>query len=190
MEKAYITSLHKENSSLVKAKVKSEDFAQVYDDYYKRIYNYMRYRLGKRELAEELTSQVFERSFRKLKSYNPEKASFAAWIFAIAHNTVTDFYRARRRKYWVSLEAIWDKVSPEPGPEEVAVKKEEREKILKALSSLEEREREIIAMKFAGGLKNTTIAELMGLTDSNVGVILYRSMKKLQKELKGKGMGS
>lgn len=188
MEKAYITRLFKENTRLANANVEQEPFDQIYDGYYSRIYNYMRYRVGKRELAEDLTSQVFEQSLRKLKSYNPERASFAAWIFAIAHNTVTDYHRGRKKKYWVSLEAIWEKASPEPGPEEMAVKNEEREKLLKVMRSLEEREQEIIAMKFAGSLKNSTIAELMGLTESNVGVILYRAMKKLQKKLRGKGM--
>ncbi|KIE44613.1 RNA polymerase sigma factor, sigma-70 family protein [Clostridium argentinense CDC 2741] len=60
---------------------------------------------------------------------------------------------------------------------------EANNKLSKALNTLNTRERNIVALKFGANLKNKEIAEIVGITESNVGVILYRTMKKLKKKL-------
>lgn len=159
-------------------------FADIFDRYYNRIYKYMRYRLNSIEEAEDLSSQVFEKIMQKIDTYDPERAPFEVWLFSIAQNTVNAYYRCNKRRKWSPLESIRDLPSERPSPEEAAVHNEEQSRLLEALSSLDERERNIIAMKFAGGLKNREIAELMKISDSNTGVILYRSLHKLREILK------
>ncbi len=60
--------------------------------------------------------------------------------------------------------------------------------MLTAVAGLKERERDLIGLKFAGGLTNRRIAELTGLSESNVGIILYRTIRKLRTELKAMGV--
>ena len=76
-----------------------------------------------------------------------------------------------------------DRASTEPQPEEVAIRDETRAELLAAVARMSDRERDLIALKFAAGLTNRRIAKLTGLNESNVGVILYRAMRRLRAEL-------
>jgi RNA polymerase sigma-70 factor (ECF subfamily) len=184
MEKALTMSFSKELCLQDKSHSYADIFADIFDRYYNRIYKYMRYRLNSIEEAEDLSSQVFEQVMRKIDTYHPERAPFEVWLFTIAQNTVNAYYRHRKRWIWSPFESIRNLPSERPNPEAMAVHSEDQDRLLAALNSLGERERNIIAMKFAGGLKNREIAELMGLSESNTGVILYRSLHQLREILK------
>ncbi len=184
MEKTLEVYLQAEYFSEEQSRAKPEVFADVFDRFYKRIYNYMCYRLNSRDEAEDLTSQVFEQVLRKYQTFRPERAPFEVWLFGIAHHTVIDYYRKRKYRLWFSIESIRDQVSQEPTPEEAALRSEDHNLLIAALATLKERERNIIALRFAGGLKNCEIAKLTGLSESNVGVILYRSLQHLKNILK------
>jgi RNA polymerase sigma-70 factor (ECF subfamily) len=80
---------------------------------------------------------------------------------------------------------IKDFISSKKTPEDIVEISETNDELLKALKTLGTRERNIIALKFGADLKNTEIAEVLELSESNVGVILYRTMKKLKRELEG-----
>ena len=73
-----------------------------------------------------------------------------------------------------------DRASATPPPEEIAERDESRSELLEAVARLSERERELVALKFAAGLTHRTIAELTGLSEGNVGVILYRAVRRLR----------
>ncbi|USG66642.1 sigma-70 family RNA polymerase sigma factor [Brevibacillus ruminantium] len=162
-------------------------FHEVFDCYHQRIYQYMRYRISNSSEAEELTSQVFEKVMQKIHTFRPERAPFEVWLFSIAHHTVNDFYRRQRRWQWSPLESIKEMVSSYIAPEEAVSKKAEESELIEAIYSLKERERRILSLKFVGELKNNEIAEIVGLSESNVGVILYRSLRQLRKILKERG---
>lgn len=159
-------------------------FADIFDRYYNRIYKYMRYRVKSKQEAEDLCSQVFVRIMQKIDTYNPARGSFEIWLFYVAQNTANSHYRQQKRKLWSSLESIRDLPSRHQDPEEEMIHSEDQNRLLAALNSLDERERSIIALKFASGLKNREIAELLGLSESNTGVILYRSLHRLREILK------
>jgi len=183
MEKSLTMSLSKELCLQDKAHSYTDIFADIFDRYYNRIYKYMRYRINRIEEAEDLSSQVFEQVMQKIETYHPDRGAFEVWLFTIAQNTVNAHYRQRKRWIWSPLESIRNLPSERPNPEAVAVHSEDQSRLLAALTSLDERERNIIAMKFAGGLKNREIAQLMGLSESNTGVILYRSLHQLREIL-------
>jgi RNA polymerase sigma-70 factor (ECF subfamily) len=158
-------------------------FATIYDRYFARVYNYIRYRVEDADIADDLTSHVFERVIARIDSYRPERAPFAAWLFAIARHAVADHRRAERRRKWLSLDALIHRASPLPEPEAVAVASESNAEVLRAVTRLRERERDLIALKFAAGLSNREIARVTGLSASHVGVILYRTLRRLRSEL-------
>ncbi|MFA5138501.1 MAG: sigma-70 family RNA polymerase sigma factor [Elusimicrobiota bacterium] len=163
------------------------DFAAFYDAFFGRIYNYIRYRVSDPAAAEDVTSAVFEKALDKFESYRAEKGPIEAWIFAVARNTVNDHFRRRRLWAWLP----WAEGSPAEGdtPETLLSRKESDAELLSALACLNERERDVLAMKFAWKMTNRGIAAQTGLSESNVGVIVFRSVKRLRGEMERKSHG-
>ena len=180
--------LANELALVARATAEPAAFADIYDHYFPRVYNYVRYRVQDAETADDITAQVFERALVNIGRYHPERAPFAAWLFAIARNGVNDYFRAQKRGRWFSLGVLrdWASVESRPEPEEIVVHNETRAELLAAVARLSDRERDLIALKFAAGLTNRRIAELTGLGASNVGVILYRAVRRLRAELSAK----
>lgn len=166
---------------------KEEEFSEIFRAYYKRVYNYIYYRVNCHYIAEDLTSEVFEAIMVKRHSYCEKKAPFEVWVFAIARNKVNDYFRALKRRNFFSLDAIKDFIAGEKTPENQAIQAEENRELFKALETLDKREKNVVALKFGAQLKNIEIAQILDITESNVGVILYRTMKKLKKEIESVG---
>ncbi len=180
---SFSAALPNELALVVRAKAEPTAFAAIYDYYFPRVYNFVRYRVADADRADDLTAQVFERALVGIHSYQLERGSFAAWLFAIARNAVSDWLRSQRRRRSLSLQALRGRASPEPQPEDTVIANETHAQLLAAVGCLSDRERDLIALKFAAGLTNRRIAELTGLSASNVGVILYRAVRRLRVEL-------
>jgi RNA polymerase sigma-70 factor (TIGR02952 family) len=160
-----------------------EEFAHIFEIYYKRVYNYMYYRVNSIETSEDLTSQVFEKIMLKIDMYSQTKSPFEVWMFAIARNIVNDYFRSLKKYKLFSLDTIREFVSREKTPEDIILSAENNSELSKALKILNERDRNIVSLKFGANLKNYEIAQILNITESNVGVILYRTMKKLKMEI-------
>ena len=158
-------------------------FAALYDHYFPRVYNYVRYRVQDPVLSDDLTADVFERTLAHLDTYRPDRAPFGAWLFSIARHVITDHFRAQSRRRWLSFDGLHRQASPDPAPEQIAAANTVRARLLAAVGELPDRERDVLALKFAASLTNRQIAQLTGLSESNVGVILYRSLRRLRDQL-------
>lgn len=174
-----------EENLAARAQTDQASFAAVYDHFFRRVYNYVRYRVGDPASADDVTAQIFERALNHLSEYHSKRGSFAAWLFGIARHAVQDHLRKRRRNPHVPLESVEDRLSDAAGPDQHVEAKQDREYLLGLIASLNEREKEILALKFGASLTNRRIAELIGLKESHVGVILYRTMGKLREKLQG-----
>lgn len=159
------------------------DFTYIFETYYKRVYNYIFYRVSSHHEAEDLTSQVFEKVMTKIDTYIEEKSKFEIWMFSIARNVINDYFRETKRHKVFSIDSFKDLISNKKNPEDIVGTRETNDELLNALKILDAREKSIIALKFGANLKNTEIAEIMQLTESHIGVILYRTMKRLRREL-------
>jgi len=164
----------------------SEEFARLYDEYMPKVYRYVFFRLRNQQQAEDITSEVFEKAAMKYSEYDSRRASFSTWIFTIAHNTVVDNYKRHGDARQTPLEEADELISREPGPEEALEEHEEKKKLVNCVGKLPEREQEIIRLKFGARLNNRQISRLMGLSESNVGTILGRSIGKLRLNLREK----
>jgi RNA polymerase sigma-70 factor (ECF subfamily) len=180
-------ALADEAELLAEAKTRPAAFAAVYDFYFARIYNYTRYRVGDATLADDLTSEIFERVWRHLDTYRPDRGPFAGWLFGIARNTVNATLRRQRARRWLSLEALAQQPSAGPRPEEAAAQAEAERALLAAVGRLGEREREVLALKFTSGLGNHAIGAVLGLNAGHVGVILHRAIRRLRLALEHEG---
>ena len=155
----------------------AEGFAELYERTFPRVYAYVASLLRDRSAAEDVTAQAFERAYRKRRTYRPARGSMDAWLFGIARNAALDELRKRKRR------AVLE-VDPEdtgsPTPEDEAELSLRREAVRAALGSLDGQERDLIALKFAGGLSNAEIARVLRMSESNVGTRLHRTITKLR----------
>ncbi len=155
------------------------DFEAVYHTELPRIYNFFRYRVGDGPLAEDLTSETFERAWRNRARYRHDLSAFSTWLFTIARRIVIDHYRKPR------LEMPLDDLPYLPAeinPEDAAFQQADFARLSALLSRLEDRDRELVALKYGAGLTNRTIAGLTGLSESNVAVILHRVVQTLRQQ--------
>ena len=157
-----------------------DDLSAQFERWYPAVFRYFRLRGADDDTANDLASTAFERALRKLGSYDPNKGSFANWIFTIAHNLAVDYWKAPAT-HAPGLDD--DLPAAEPLPEIALIQLEDRQALLAALSELDDRQRDLIALKFASRLTNRKIAAITGLTESNVGVILYRALQRLRAAL-------
>jgi RNA polymerase sigma factor (sigma-70 family) len=157
--------------------VPTEGFAELYERTFPRVYAYVASLLRDRSAAEDVTAQAFERAYRKRRSYRPARGSMDAWLFGIARNAALDELRKRKRR--ATLEVDPEDTSS-PAPEDHAELAVRRETVRAALASLDGQERDLIALKFAGGLSNGEIARVLRMSESNVGTRLHRTITKLR----------
>lgn len=158
-------------------------FIDVYEAQFKRVYNYISYRINNHADTEDLVSRVFSKVIEKYDSYDPSRAVIEAWIIGIAKNVLSDYFRNSQKMPTVELEAVETYLESGQSPEEILIKNERNLALMFALNELGERERHIIALKYGADLANKQIAGIMELSESNIGVILFRSLKKMRKIL-------
>ena len=155
------------------------DWDAVYAEQLPRIYNYFRFRLGSEIDVEELTSTTFEKAWRGRNRYRRDLAAFSTWLLKIAQNTAVDHLRSHRSH--LPLEAALD-VATEDTPEAHAERGSDLARLARLTMNFPERDRELIALKYGAALSNRDIAQLTGLSESNVGTILHRTVQALRSQ--------
>jgi RNA polymerase sigma-70 factor (ECF subfamily) len=159
-----------------------KDFEEIYRAELPRVYNYFRYRVGDGPLAEDLTSETFEKVWRSRHRYKRDLGAFSTWLFTIARRVAIDHYRKQRDE--ISIDDI-PHLADEETMEDLAEQRAEFAHLLSLLVRLDERDRELVTLKYGAGLTNRKIASITGLSESNVGVILHRAVSTLRKEWEG-----
>jgi RNA polymerase sigma-70 factor (ECF subfamily) len=156
------------------------DLPEQFERFYPAVFRYFRLRGADADTANDLASAAFERALANLKRFDPRKGSFAAWIFTIARNLAANQWASPASR----TAALADDLPAAGLPLELdLIQLEDRRELLAALDELDGRERELLALKFASRFTNRQIAALTGLSESNVGVILYRSLGRLRARL-------
>lgn len=129
-----------------------------------------------RGAAEEVTATAFERALRRRSSYAADRGSPRAWLFGIARNAAYDELRRRSR---TELVADPGERRP-PDGDSTAEAALRRVELSTALAGLSRDERDLVALKFEAGLANGEIGSVLGISESNVGTRLSRTVAKLR----------
>ncbi len=158
--------------------VSGETFEDLYRRAFPRVYAYVASLLRDTSAAEEVTAQAFERAYRKRRTFKPGLGSADAWLFGIARNAALDELRRLKRR--ASLEAEPEDAAAVTADEH-AERALTRETVRAALATLEPHERDLVALKYSGGLSNAEIARVIGASESNAGTRLHRIVEKLRK---------
>jgi RNA polymerase sigma factor (sigma-70 family) len=157
------------------------DFERLYRSSRDDVYAYAAGLLRDRAAAEDVTAAAFERAYRKRSRFNADRGSARAWLFGIARNAALDELRRRSRQAELSADPVDAASLPDRGDQ----RSELRLLLDGALGKLEARERELIALKFFAGLSNQEIARVLGISESNTGTKLHRTVTKLREACDG-----
>jgi RNA polymerase sigma factor (sigma-70 family) len=165
-------------------KCDADVFAELYEEYLPKVYRYINYRIANQHQAEDLTSVIFEKALTKFQSYKSDKAKFSTWIFTIARNTLIDHYRVSSKQKTIILEEELKPAISESSPQDESEREEEIMILQSCLMELSHSEQEIISLKFGAEMTNRQISKMLSLSESNVGIIIYRAVRKLRNGFK------
>lgn len=158
-----------------------EDFDSLYLQHVDAVYRYLHRRTLQREVAEDLTSTVFLKALDSIRSYDPQRGVFRAWLYRIARNALIDFYRSSARTN-VSIENVWDLASDDI-TSLAAEKAIDAAKLHDAMKIFTPDQREIVMLRIWEGLSYAEIAELTGKTEGNAKVMFSRALVELRTRL-------
>jgi RNA polymerase sigma-70 factor, ECF subfamily len=154
-----------------------EAFGELYDLFAVRIFRYCYRRTGNRESAEDAMSQTFTRALAAMPRF--AGGSFPAWLFTIAHNVLIN---QARKPPFLPLPNEDRSIDPDPGPEETALIKEERSRIVRLLQKVPTDQRRVVELRLAG-LTGAEIAEVMGKSIPAIKMLQLRAMRSLRTEI-------
>lgn len=160
--------------------VSAPDFADVYAEHLDRVWRFVRARVPDHHEAHDITSDVFVRAWRSWDRFDPARGAVAPWLFTIAHRTVADWYR-RRRSEPVGPDQL-EGADAAAGPEEEALRDELLVQLGRALETLQPRERDALALRFAARLTNAHIARVLGTTEGAAKMMVHRAIQRLRAE--------
>ena len=140
----------------------------------RRVYAYVAYRIGDGPDAEDVTSETFERALRYRSSFDPRRGDPAAWLIGIARRCIVD--AALRGD--TPTDELPERAGEEP--EEPAVLRLE---LRAAVAQLDERDRELVALRFGADLTARQIAGVLDLKTNAVEVALHRALARLRHAL-------
>jgi RNA polymerase sigma-70 factor (ECF subfamily) len=156
-------------------------FGDLYEIHFDRVYAYVSRRLGDRDAAQDVTSEVFHHALAHLKHFEWRGAPFGAWLMRIASNAITDRWRRQNRESGQSSEI--EAVSKDPSPEEV----QHRARLFSLVRKLPEDQRTVIEMRFAEEKSVREIAVSLGKTEGSVKQLQFRGIQKLREEVASVG---
>lgn len=169
------------DTQTVRSTAKSADTWARLEELYRSsrddVYAYVMTLLRDRMAAEDVTALAFERAYRRRLTFDRRRGVERAWLFGIARNAALDELRRRRRTAALASEPEDVQAGVEDGAE-IALR---RTAVRAALAGLPGREREIVALKFHGGLTNAELARVLGVSETGAGTLLYRAMEKLRR---------
>lgn len=162
-------------------------FSALYERAFSRVYALLRSQVRSSEVAEDLISKVFSKAYEHWSQAPPgEAATF--WLFRIARNTLIDHWRVegRRESLRVRLDEV-EELSDPSTPESLYAARERTQALLEAMSTLDDDDRMLLSLKFAGQRSNRDIASILGISDAAVSMRLLRALRRLRVRLQEEG---
>ncbi|MFD8497130.1 sigma-70 family RNA polymerase sigma factor [Amycolatopsis sp. NPDC059657] len=155
-------------------------FGLLYDRYVDVVYRYVLFRLGDRDLAEDVTSETFLRALRRITSVSYQGRDVGAWFVTIARNLILDHVKSSRFR----LEVVTDEVTEptvqgQPGPEQEAITRATRTELLKCVAELGDDQRECIILRFMQGLSVAETAQIMRRNEGAIKALQHRAVRRL-----------
>jgi RNA polymerase sigma-70 factor (ECF subfamily) len=158
-------------------------FGRLYELNVRKIYSYIYYRTGNHHDAEDLTAKVFFKAMEHMGRYQDRGAPFSAWLYRIAHNTVANWHRGKRRSELVALDDIVGTLALGDDPQQLAEQSESKAHLLQAISKLPVDRQQLLILKFVERYSNQQIGQIMGRSEGAIKSLYHRTLLSLRKGL-------
>ena len=172
-----------EKALIEQAKTDKEAFGLLYERHISQIYNYLYYRTGNSHDAEDLTEKVFFRALQNIDRYEDKGVPFSAWLYRIARNLLSNWYRDEGKRRAISLDRIEHRLG-DSGPESVTELAQDREALLAAIRRLPADRQELLILKFVERMSNAEIGTVLGRTEGAIKSLYHRTLLALREEMK------
>ena len=161
------------------AKANPARFGRLYDRYYEPIFRFIYQRTANEELTADLTSQTFLKAMQNLQKYEFKGVPFSAWLFRIATNEISQFFRQQGKKRVVSLEdnAAHDLEDEFEDKQELEIN---IEALKEAIQELDPDDVEMLQLRFFEKRPFKEVADILEITENNAKVRVYRIVQRLR----------
>lgn len=155
----------------------ANDLEEAFNKWNQRLFRYVYARLGKSEIAEEITQEAFVKAWQYRDSFDPRKSSLKSWLFTITINTLRDYFRKNKNRRQEQLnENIHDNTNLHQETE----KKDTIEFIFRQMRKLKERDQTILMLHYREDFTLEEISQIVGLRYSATKTAVHRALKKLK----------
>ena len=165
----------------------AEAFGLIYDRYFDTVFRFVYFRVGNRQLAEDLTADTFLRALKRIGSFTWQGRDLGAWLVTIARNLVADHFKSGRYRLEVTtgdvLDAEREDRGPEGSPESAVVDHITNVELLKAVKQLNPEQQECIVLRFLQGFSVAETAQAMGKNEGAIKALQYRAVRALARLL-------
>ena len=161
------------------AKEDPKGFEPLYNKYYEQIFRYVYQRMDDKELAFDVTSQVFLKALNNIHKYEYRGVPFASWLYRIAKSELYQSFRDKKARRTVNVESMhlfemiedWEEDSSD----------ENRQLLLGVISQLDEEEIQLLELRFFEKRSFREVGEILDITENNAKVKSHRVIKKMRK---------
>ena len=162
-------------------------FDRLYRRYLDRVYSYAFYQLGDHHEAEDVTERTFLAALAGIGGFTDEGATFRSWLFRIAHNTIANARRSRRRRRTEPISDAQHHPAPGADPAGVVARADEGRLIREALARIPADRRQAIVLRFVDGLSAREIGAVLDRSEGAARVLLHRALRDLAREIGPRG---
>ena len=149
----------------------------LYEQYKPDVYRYLYYRVGRPQLAEDLTTEVFIRVMENLSNYRQRNVPFRAWLFQIARNLTVDYFRKMNRRDDTILDEKM--IAEQPDPETVAELRLTADQLQQALQHLPPSQCDVIVLRFIAEMPISQVAQTLKKSESAIKALQARGLEAL-----------
>lgn len=161
----------------------AEAFGQLYDHYVTGIFRFIYYRVGSRQLAEDLTSETFVRGLRSIQRFTWQGKDFAAWLTTIARNLITDHFKSSRSRLEFTTETVPEGRATAASPESEVLALISNEMLFEAVNALPPEQRDCILMRFIQGMSIAQTAAAIGRSEGAIKQLQLRAVRSLSSSM-------
>jgi RNA polymerase sigma-70 factor (ECF subfamily) len=162
----------------------TEQFSQIYDQYIEKIYRFVYLKVNSQEVAEDITSKVFMKSWEAFNSQGADIKNPSAFLYQVARNSVIDYYRQKGRTNVVSTDAVAELADVGTTIENKAILNADVAMVKTAIQKLKKDYQDVLIWHYLEDMPIGQIAEMINKKEGNVRVILHRGLKDLKDIIK------
>ncbi len=171
-----------DDALVVAARRDRRAFTPLYERYASRVYRYALAKTGSEDIAEDVLSATMLDVMERLDRFDPERGTFATWLFTIAARRIADQHRAQGRLRGL-VQRLWKPDVPDDDALTSTIRRDDATHLRHSLARLPNRDRELVLLRYHAELTSAEIGQALDMSPANVRVRLMRVLRRLADDL-------